>query len=243
MSISRHPLRLATVLLCILPAAAGVAPACSSDSASEGEEACHLQLPRSQDGAATAERAPVVILDRELRQHWGYTSSWSSGETSEWVYSDPCNKTDKLSWHAHLPYVNGITLTCLSGCQDHFKPKDKGGFRYINFKIYVPPGNHGTCSGDLFGQELSDGLMMELFGEEKFYQSMPSPMNRKNQITKSAGGMYWLCMDIPHMQQDPTHGEWAQISVQNWPMDAGGHQGAFEIYLDYVSLADTCFSG
>lgn len=249
MSVARFPLWLATVLflLRVSPATADAAPACPSDSASEAEEACHLQLPRSQEAAATAEKAPVVILDKGLRGTWGYASNWASGETDEWVYKDPCNKTHGLSWHADIPYHTGITLSCLKeqGCHDQFRPHDKGGFRYLNFKVYVPPGSHGTCGGgDVFGQSLSDSLAVQLFGERKSDHSMPIPMNRNGdgttRITHSAGGMYWICVTIPHMQQNPYSGEWARISVENWPMDTASHQGSFELYLDYVSLADAC---
>jgi len=243
MASCRHPL----LLVALLAARASASESeCFGDSAAEGEgeEACHLQLGQQRP---KAESAPVVILDRKVKDTWGYSSSWNSGETDEWVTSDPCNKTGGLSWHANLPYVNGVTFRCLgnASCPDKFKPHDKGGYRYINFKIYVPPGNHGKCSGDLFGQELSEGLMMQLTGEDKKVHSMPAPLKGEsgNHIKKSKDGMYWVCMNIPHVQQDPVHGEWARISVQNWPQNTDGHQGSFEIYLDYVSLANTCYLG
>jgi len=207
-----------------------------SEASAEGEEACLLQAPRVR-------KAPLVILDRSIKDTWGYTASEASGLAHEFVYTDPCNITSGLSWHATLPYMNGITLQCLkaNGCSDQFKPQDKGGFKYINLDIYVPPSNGGSCSrGDLFGQELSDDLMMQLLGEDKKLHSMPSPLKRDNKIKKSDRGMYSVCQTIPHMQQDPMHGEWARISIQNWPMQEKGHQGTFEIYLDKVVLADTC---
>jgi len=151
-----------------------------------------------------------------------------------------------LSWHAELPYVNGITLNCLKsdGCHDQFKPQDHGGYKYINMKIYVPPAGHGgSCKGDVFGQDLNAGLMLQLFGEDKFIHSMPIPMKRSEFVKKSEEGMYWICVEVPHVQQDPTHGQWARITVENFPLDTTSHEGTLEIYLDYVSLANTCYRG
>jgi len=227
------------LLTLAIPVARAAAPAAEcSEASAEGEEACLLQAPRVRERTGA-----VVILDKKLKDSWGYTASEKNGLKAEFVYTDPCHMTSGLSWHATLPYMNGITLQCLksNGCSDHFKPKDKGGFNYINFKIYVPPGNRGSCSGgDLFGQELSEDLMMQLLGEDKAIHSMPSPLKRSNQIKKSDRGMYSICMTIPHVQQDPMHGEWARISIDNWPMQEKAHEGSFEIYLDKVTLSDEC---
>jgi len=232
------------VFLLALPGVQAASSECLGDAATEADEACHLQIGQQQQQHEPMPGS-VVILDRKIKDHWGYTSSWKSGETSEWVYSDPCGKTQGLSWHAELPYVNGITLQCLksAGCHDQFKPQDHGGYKYINMKIYVPPASQGGwCNGDGFGQDLSSSLLLQLFGEDKKIHSKPMRMKRSENIIKSEDGMYWICQEVPHVQQDPAHGEWARLSVQNWPMDTASHEGTFEIYLDYVSLANTCFS-